>query len=509
MKKRIRSLFMILIIISISLGCKLSEPQATPTAIPPTAQKAHPTNTPASSLKPEQTTRLPTSTQAAPVTQTPQSTPYSSPLSSGDPYSPELGNSGYDVKEYQLQLTLNPASDYILAHVSITATSTTQIEQVALDFIGFDIEQVTFLGQPAEYQRQANKLLVKLPAVVPPNKEFVLEIIYSGEPVHEASAYVPFVSHVGMIRPDNESLYVASEPDGSRYWFPCNDHPRDKATYRFELTVPYGMTGVAIGKLIGEPKAVLDVFPNGKDGEVFVWEHNYPVATAFVTVAVAKYERIDGDSPNGVPLRSYVFPEQKQQFEAYAEQIGEMIDWLSEQFGAYPFEEFGYVMVRGMGASLETQTMVILDTAMLNEETLVHEMAHMWFGDWVSLDSWGDIWRSEGFATYVQFLWAARNQPGVLESTIGGIQDYLNASPSGYPLNYPPREEMFGSDSYIKGAVVAHALREKMGDKAFYQGLRTYFERYGGSTASHAQFQAVMEEAAGKKLDEFFTQWFK
>jgi aminopeptidase N len=186
-----------------------------------------------------------------------------------------------------------------------------------------------------------------------------------------------------------------------------------------------------------------------------------------------------------------------------------MIDWLSDIFGPYPFEEFGYVMVRGLGASLETQTMVVLDTAMLNEETLVHEMAHMWFGDWVSLDSWGDIWRSEGFATYTQFLWASRNQPDQLEQTIRGIEDFIIANPSGFPLNYPPRAEMFGSDSYIKGAVVAHALREKMGDQAFYDGLRTYFKRYGGGTASSTQFQAVMEAAAGVKLDEFFAKWFK
>ena len=254
------------------------------------------------------------------------------------------------MQKYNLQLALDPATAFIDAAVTITATSTTQIEQVSLDFIGFDIEQVTFLGQPVEYQRQANKLLVELPVVVPSGKEFVLEITYSGEPVIEASAYIPFVSHIGLIRPDDESLYVASEPDGSRYWFPCNDHPRDKATYRFELTVPDGMTGVANGKLIGQPKAVPDAFPRGKDGELYIWEHNYPVATAFVTVAVAKYERIDGRSPKGIPLRSYVFPDQVERFQSYETHIGEMIDWLSDQFGPYPFEEFGYVMVRGSGS---------------------------------------------------------------------------------------------------------------------------------------------------------------
>lgn len=513
MKKKIHILFPILMILSISLACKLAVPEATPTAIAVPASITRPTDTPLpttttslAATVPADTSPAATSPAATQASQPPQST---NPLSAGDPYSPELGNSGYDVQKYFLQLSLNPASDFILAHVAITATSTTQIDQVGLDFIGFDIDQVTFLGQPAVYQRTANKLLVELPITLPAGKEFVLEIAYSGEPVIESSAYIPFVAHIGMIRPDDESMYVASEPDGSRYWFPCNDHPRDKATYRFELTVPDGMTGVAIGKLIGQAKAVADAFPNGKDGELFVWEHNYPVATAFVTVAVARYERVDGRSPKGIPLRSYVFPDQKERFQSFEAHIGEMIDWLSDMLGPYPFEEFGYVTVRGFGASLETQTMVVLDTAMLNEETLVHEMAHMWFGDWVSLDSWSEIWRSEGFATYIQFLWAARNQPDQLEQTILSIENFLAANPSGYPLNYPPREEMFGSDSYIKGAVVTHALREKMGDQAFYNGLHTYFQRYGGGAASQAQFQAVMEEAAGVDLDEFFAKWFK
>lgn len=511
MKKGTRSLIALIIVVSISLGCKLAVPQATPTMVPspvPLIPTALPTNKPLPTVPSSLAVTLSPPTPT-PISTPPQIAPSTNPLSAGDPYSPELGNSGYDVQRYRLQLTLDPATAFIKADVTITATSTTQIQQLSLDFIGFDIDKITFLGMPVDYHRQANKLLIDLPLAVSPGNEIVLDIAYSGEPVVEASAYIPFVSHVGMIRPDDQSLFVASEPDGSRYWFPCNDHPRDKATYRFDLTVPDGMTGVANGKLIGLPKPVPNAFAAGKDGELYVWEHNFPVATAFVTVAVAKYERVDGTSPKGIPLRSYIFPEQVERFQSFETHIGEMIDWLSDQYGAYPFEEFGYVMVRGLGASLETQTMVVLDEVMLNEETLVHEMAHMWFGDWVSLSSWGDIWRSEGFATYNQFLWAARNQPGQIDQQMREIENFLAANPSGYPLNYPPRADMFGSDSYIKGAVVVHALREKVGDQAFYQGLRKYFQDYGGGAASQAQFQSEMENAAGIKLDDFFAKWFK
>jgi aminopeptidase N len=430
-------------------------------------------------------------------------------LSAGDPYTPHLGNSGYDVQHYTLRLALDPAAPTISAQATVQAVATAaQLEWFSLDFVGLQIDALQLDGAPAEYNRQDGKLLVKLPTVLSPGEPFTLTVAYSGRPAEEPSPYVPFVSHLGLhIQPESQQLFVVAEPDGARYWFPANDHPRDKATFRFELLVPAGLTGVANGVLVesrsGEP------LPDGRTGELFVWEHRFPMATAFATVAVGDYALVEGTSPGGVPLRSYVVPERREEMEARTALIGQMMDWLSERLGPYPFEAFGYVTVAGLGGSLETQTLVVLDERGIeNEETLVHEMAHMWFGDWVSLDSWADVWRSEGFATYMQFLWTARNDPVVLSTTIAQLEPFTTPRPYGYPLNDPPPQDLFGQDSYLKGALVAHALRQKVGDEAFFGGLRAYFSRYGGGTASHAQFQAVMEEVAGVPLDEFFAGWF-
>jgi aminopeptidase N len=211
-----------------------------------------------------------------------------------------------------------------------------------------------------------------------------------------------------------------------------------------------------------------------------------------------------------VPLRHYVFPEYRYGFEQLNPVIGEMIDWMGGMFGPYPFEAFGYVTISGLGASLETQTMVVLsEHNMMSETLLSHEMAHMWFGDWVSLDSWGDMWRSEGFATYVQLLWDTRAYPEALAEQLAHLEEMVAEPASDYPLNDPPPWELFGRDSYFKGALLVHALRQEMGDEAFFGGLRAYFSQYGGGTATHAQFQAVMEGAAGLSLDEFFEQWFQ
>jgi aminopeptidase N len=275
------------------------------------------------------------------------------------------------------------------------------------------------------------------------------------------------------------------------------------------LSVPEGLTGVANGVLVETRTGVPEALPDGTAGDLYVWEHDYPVATALVTVAVGDYVRLESVSPGGIPLRHYVFPERQAEFEKVEPTLGEMIDWMSELFGPYPFEAFGFVTVTGLGASLETQTMVILSEGSINDSTMSHEMAHMWFGDWVNLDSWGTMWRNEGFATYVSIMWQLRDSPEDLNQRMEEITRSVLENDSGYPLNNPPPAQLFGSDSYVKGAAMVHALRQEVGDEVFFDGLRTYFERYGDGTASDAEFQAVMEEAAGVSLDAFFEQWFE
>jgi hypothetical protein len=429
-------------------------------------------------------------------------------LSIGDPYAPQLGNLGYEVQHYTLGLALDPAVKFVAGTATLEAVSTLpNLDQLSLDFVGFEVSEVRVDDSPTSFFRQANKLIVNLPQPLAENSTFSLTITYSGEPPQTASPYVPFAPHLGLYFMPNNSLFVVAEPDGGQNWFPANDHPRDKAAFRFELTVPQGLSGVANGVLTDiEPGQAL---PDGSPAELFIWEQAEPMAPYLATVAVGEYERLEDLSPEGVVLRHYVFPENRAEFEQAVAQAGPALDWMSEQFGPYPFAEFGFATTAAEGFTLETQTMIMLSTGMLRESVVVHEIAHHWFGNWVSPTSWADIWRNEGFATYVVDMWETRDNPAALAQRIAGYQQTLAADPSGFPLNDPPPEQMFGRDSYIKGAVVAHALRQEVGDAAFFAGLRLYFERYGGGTASQAEFQAALEEAAGMSLDDFFAEAFK
>jgi aminopeptidase N len=424
----------------------------------------------------------------------------------GDPYIPELGNGGYDVQRYTIRLAIDPAFPTIEGATTIDALSTLHgLDQLSLDFVGFEISSVTVDGLLVDFNREGKKLIVDLPAALPAGSAFNLVISYHGSPLEEPSSYLLFVDHLGLHFPDGETVFAIAEPDGARYWFPANDHPRDKATFRFELVAPAGMTAVANGQLLSREVSAM---PDGQIGELFVWEHNFPMAPYLAVVAVGRYERVPVASSSGVPLRNYVFPELKAEVLEATGEIDEAVSWMSELFGPYPFENFGFVTARVPGGSMETQTMVLLSDGMIGPRTAVHELAHMWFGNWVSLDSWGEMWRNEGFATYVQLMWQTRDDPEELELMMAGVQSRVEENNKHYTLRNPPPQYLFEFDVYFEGAMVVHALRQEVGDEAFFGGLRTYFERYGGGTASDAQFQAVMEEAAGFSLAPFFEQWF-
>ncbi len=423
----------------------------------------------------------------------------------GDNYIPELGNTGYLAQHYTIRLTLDPANPEIQGSTTIQAISTVDnLGEMSLDFVGFQVTAVGVDGTAAAFSRLGSKLIIRLPFTMAINKTFTITVAYSGTPVNRPSPYLgDKVTRIGLNFINPTHLWAISQPDGARYWFPANDHPRDKATFRFELTVPMGLTGVANGNLVETKSAIMG---NGAAANTFFWEHNYPMATYLAVIAVGNYIRLDSRSPNGIPLRHYVFPEKQADFMAKVDPIvGPALDWMVNYFGPYPFDTFGYVMADIPRMSMETQTMALLSTNTLNEATVVHELAHMWFGNWVSLESWADIWRNEGFATYISLMWLTRNNPEQLEISVTNWR--VPTSPVEPRLAPPLPADFLGYNSYYAAAVFVHDLRTTMGDEAFFAGLKQYFAEYGGGTASQEEFQRVMEQSAGRSLEELFYLW--
>jgi len=494
-------IFLLLIIIS---GCNQGQ-VAAPLTLTPTNTLSEIIGTP--TFPSQGIPSTPTISTPTP-TPTPTTVPTTTPLpsvggqSAGDPYIPALGNTGYDVLHYTLKLSLSPGQTLINASAIIDAVSGVHnLTEFSLDFAGFEITSVSIDGVAVRYEREEQKLLIYPFPSLSNQQLFSIQVDYKGSPLMESSDYIPFMAHLGLqFMADN--IFAISEPDGAHYWFPGNDHPSDKATFRFELTVPSGYSAVANGVLVDE-------IPQDGGKNTFIWEHNYPMATYLAIVAVGNYERIDSISPNGIPIHDYVFPDLIQNFREEADITGEVLDWMSDNFGPYPFETFGFVTIRQITSSLETQSMVTLSEQMLDEETIVHEIIHMWFGDWVSMESWADMWNNEGFATYISLMWQTRDHPEDLYAFMDNHTTSIIEKSGTDPLGDLPPHKLFGYASYQKGAVFIHTIRLTIGDDAFFEGLRNYLELFGGGTASREDFQRVMEEASGLDLNALFEEWLE
>lgn len=419
--------------------------------------------------------------------------------SAGDPYAPELGNRGYEVGHYDLRVALDPARADFGGTATLTLTATAPgLAWLALDLAGLEAGAVQVDGRAAEHIRLGGKLLVRLPAPRAAGERFTLTVAYGGRPVAEQSRYVPFFPHLGLQRHDGVA-FVVSEPDGARNWFPCNDHPTDKATFRIEVAVPPGLAGVANGTLVDTRRAVADALGPGRSGDVFAWEMRQPMATYLATAVAGAFTRVEGRSPKGVPLRHYVPAALAERFARMNGRIGEALDWMGERYGPYPFGEFGFVVVPGMPGGFESQGMVILGRGLEGDEgILLHELAHQWFGDWVTPASWRDMWFNEGFAVWVsEHAWTGKPSDGAAGAP--------PASP--HCLGHPPCRELFGQVTYYKGAAFVAALRAEMGEAAFDRGLRAFLDAFGGRSFTRAEFQQAMEQAAGKPLGKLFAAW--
>jgi len=420
----------------------------------------------------------------------------------GDPYYPNLGNGGYDVQHYTIVLEVDPTANTVNGSTTITANATEGLSSFNLDFHGLTVDSVKVNEADAKYSRNGDELTISPKAPLEANKPFTTVVQYHGTPETITSAGL---SGIGWSHGADGVINAWGEPEGASTWFPDNNHPRDKATYRFEITVPQPWMVAASGTL-------KDIKQDG-DKTTYVWEMDKPMATYLASISIDQYNLVTQDEPNGIHIRDY-FPKNlsasnKEEFSA----LPRMIDFYDHLFGPYPFSEYGVVVAGKDGLcanaplSLEAQTMSIHcpNDYMTSEMVVAHELAHQWFGDSVSLENWKDIWLKEGFATYASWLWQSKNDPVVLSKIAKDMQSHFNDT--GASVADPPPDNLYGNETYTGGALVLYALQKEVGDETFFKILKTYAERYKYGNASTDEFIAVAEEVSGKNLTTFFNTW--
>lgn len=419
----------------------------------------------------------------------------------GDPYFPLAGNGGTDVVHYDLDLDYTPAppdpaplEGRLDGVATIDLVPTQDLSRFNLDLRGLTATEVTVAGKPATFTQTTNELIITPTKKVKAGKAVQVVITYGGtttRPTDIEGALYGWVT-------TRDGAMVVSEPDGSATWFPVNDHPTDKSTYTFEITVPEGLVAVANGLLTGSETA---------DGSTtWSWDAPDPMAAYLATATVGNFTLDQYTAANGTPIIDALDAEVPSDNYAALALTSDMLVFFEERYGPYPFNSYGAIVDDdSVGYALETQTRSFF-SLWAREGTIAHELAHQWMGDHVSPYRWADIWLNEGWATYSEWMW--NEEQG--RDTAAESFDALMADDEfdwGTVVADPGPFGLFLDPVYDRGAATLHALRVKIGDDAFFELAQAWVERFGGGTASTQDFVGLAEEVSGQDLEAFFDVW--
>ncbi|WP_199431022.1 M1 family metallopeptidase [Qaidamihabitans albus] len=423
----------------------------------------------------------------------------------GDPYYPGAGNGGYDVAHYDIRLTYRPEADRLAGTTTILATTRQELSRFNLDF-GLKVRSVRVNNQPARFATDPDdpsELVVTPHTPLAENQPVTVVVNYADTP-----SKVAIDGFTAWKRTDTGALAV-DEPHIAEWWFPSNDHPTDKATYDVSVEVPDDVSALSNGSLVRKTK-------QRAGWTRWNWRSTEPQTTYLAFLAIGDYEVLQSTTPSGQPFITAYDPALGASLpaaKASIERSPEVVEFLEPYFGPYPFEAQGGIATTGLGFALENQTRSVYDQAFFragtNMSVVVHESAHQWFGDSVALAEWSDIWLNEGFASYAEFLWSEHVGEGTADELARYLYDSYPADDEFWQVlpGDPGPENQFHSAVYDRGALTVHALREAVGDEAFFTILRTWLERKKGSHGTTEEFVALAEEISGEQLDELFRTW--
>lgn len=415
--------------------------------------------------------------------------------------------SGYDVRYMKMNLNIDPAQLYISGSVSTTIRARTVLQEVRMELAAdFTIDSIICQGQPLNFQHtQPWDLLITLPQELQEGQRIEFTIYYQGIPsTAQGFGSVGLEEHAGV-----PAFWTLSEPYGARDWWPGKNDLTDKIdTTEIIVNTPQqyraGSNGLLVSELVSGTTRINH------------WKHNYPIVPYLVGIAVTNYSvYTDTTYSNGtmVPVLNYVYPENLEEARTRTESTVPLMELFSDLFIQYPFasEKYGHAQF-GWGGGMEHQTMTFMGR--FDFEIIAHELAHQWFGDAVTLNSWHDIWLNEGFATYLSGLAYEHMFDGYYWPRWKRITlNVITVLPGGsvYVDDTTNVNRIFDSRlSYRKGSYVLHSLRWLIGDNAFFAACKKYLTlpetSYG--FASTDLLKSLMEEASGMDLTEYFDDWY-
>jgi aminopeptidase N len=421
----------------------------------------------------------------------------SAPGQPTEPFFPRSGNRGYDVTHYDVSLGYQPRSGELTARDVVEARATGGLTRFSLDLDGLKVTSVSVDGVPAGYSRGRGKVKIVPAAPIAKGQVFTVELRYQGVPRKVTD---PDGSTEGWYRTSDGAVAVG-EPVGTAAWLACDNAPRDKASFDIQITVPAGLKAVSNGTLVSRQKL---------DRRVrWSWSEPAPMASYLALVDIGDGKLVQGHVGK-LPTWTLIDPRLARASRAAIDSLPEIIRWESHIYGPYPFAAAGSVVdVADLEYALETQSRPIYAFAP-DRTTVVHETAHQWFGDSVTLERWPNIWLNEGFATWTQWYFAERHGGRGAQQVFETLYR-RPASETGFwdpPSGHPGQaKNLFVTSTYVRGAMTLQALRDKIGTRDLLSIMRTWATEHRYAHGDIEEFIALADRISGRHLRGFFHRW--
>tara|TARA_R110001583_G_scaffold86860_1_gene226693 strand:- start:25588 stop:27180 length:1593 start_codon:yes stop_codon:yes gene_type:complete len=418
----------------------------------------------------------------------------------------------FDVQHYKLAIAVNDTTNAIDATMAVSLKFKKNIREFQLDLVKKD--SITGKGMVIDSIYQNN---VKVSFTHTNNNVTI-------QPKHQFSGvlYTYTITYHGIPKDGliisknkfgDRTFFGDNWPNRARNWFPCVDHPSDKATVEFIINAPNYYQTIANGFQVEETNI------NDKTKQ-YHWKTKVPLPTKVMVIGIAKFAVQNIGETHNIPISTWVYPQTKEKGFYDFSTAKSILDFFIENIGEYPYQKLANVQSTTVYGGMENAGNIFYFEESVNglrehEDLIAHEIAHQWFGNSASEIDWPHVWLSEGFATYLTSLYIQKSKGD--EEFIKRIRAQRNTVINFHKKVQQPiidvktKEyiKLLNPNSYQKGAWVLHMLKNELGDEVFWKGLKAYYEKFKFSNASTNDFKNVMAEISSKNLDVFFKQWLE
>lgn len=416
-----------------------------------------------------------------------------------DDYLPGHGDSAYDVRHYDLALEYTVAGNHLSAKATLTAVALEDVDRLSLDLHRLHVSKVVVDGARARYMHRAGRLVVHPKEPLARGREFTVSVTYQGNPTPVAG-----IDGDAGWEELHDGVIVAAQPHGAPSWFPCNDRPSNKASYRIEVATATAYHVAANGTLVEQRR--------GASRTTWVFDQPEPMATYLATVHIGRYgSRLLATSP--VPIHAVRSGRLARRADAALARQADMMAVFTRRFGPYPFSQYTVVVTDDeLEIPLEAQGIATFGanyatTDWQSERLVAHELAHQWFGNSLTVRSWRDIWLHEGFACYAEWLWSEESggRPAAEHAELHWRR--LARLSQELILADPGPQLMFDDRVYKRGALTLHALRLTLGEQSFFEMLHSWVADNAYGTVTTDMFLEHVQQHAGRPLGGVLDSW--